>query len=146
MPAQYGSDPYSGFNFLVEIDGVLVGAFSEVTGLESDVDAVAHREDAAGSRSDRKILGLRKFPNLTLKGGVAQAESLWAWYENSPNNMGDKRKITVVQRAKAGREIARWHVLNAWIEKVQGPRLRASGTDVAIESMQLGCEGLIVAP
>src|SRR5262245_46906548 len=74
------NDPYRGFNFRIEIDGVTIAAFSEVTGLTAEGDAVAYREGDDKFNSVRQLMGLRKYSNITLKRGFTQNTALWDWY------------------------------------------------------------------
>jgi phage tail-like protein len=72
------NDPFGAFNFLVEIDGVMKGSFSEVSGLDAEIDPIEYRtgdEDI----TVRKIPGLRKYSNITLKRGLTLDHSLWDW-------------------------------------------------------------------
>ena len=74
------NDPYRGFNFRVEIDGVTLASFSEVTGLTADGDAVPYREGADKVNSVRQLVGLRKNDKITLKRGFTQNMEFWNWY------------------------------------------------------------------
>ncbi len=62
-------DPFRSFNFQLEIDGVPLGAFAEVSGLTAEGDAVDYREGTDRQNNVRKLVGLRKFGNITLKRG-----------------------------------------------------------------------------
>ena len=63
------TDPYRSFNFRIEIDGVTLASFSEVTGLTADGDAVPYREGYDKANSVRQLTGLRKYPTIVLKHG-----------------------------------------------------------------------------
>ena len=60
------NDPYSGFNFLIEIDGVTVAGFSECSGLSTETDEIEYR-NGSEDITVRKLPGLRKYTNLSLK-------------------------------------------------------------------------------
>lgn len=62
-------DPYSSFNFDVAIDDVPLGAFSEVSGLTAEGDAIDYYESAYPQSNERKLTGLHKYTNITLKRG-----------------------------------------------------------------------------
>jgi phage tail-like protein len=142
MATDQRTDPYRGFNFILEIDNVPKGAFSEVGGLTADGDAVDYREGTDIQPNVRKLTGLRKFVNITLKRGYSQDKSLWQWYQNVLNGVDDRRNVTVVLLNERREAVLRWHAENAWINKIEGPALKASSNDVAMESLELVHEGL----
>jgi phage tail-like protein len=135
-------DPYRAYNFQLEIDGIALGAFSEASGLTAEGDAVDYREGTDRQNSVRKLVGLRKYSNITLKRGYTQDQSLWRWYGNIVAGEPDRRNVTIVLRNEAHQPVLRWHAENAWVNKIEGPSLKAGGNDVALESVELVHEGL----
>ena len=135
-------DPYRTFNFQLEIDGVPLGAFSEASGLTADGDAVDYREGTDVQQNVRKLTGLRKYTNLTLKRGYTQDKSLWRWYGNIVNGQPDRRNVTIVLMNEARQPVLRWHAENAWVNKIEGPSFKAAGNEIAMESVELVHEGL----
>jgi phage tail-like protein len=67
------TDPYRSFNFEVVIDGEPVGSFSEASGLVADGDTTDYREGTDPENSVRKLTGLRKYPNITLRRGYTRS-------------------------------------------------------------------------
>ena len=137
-------DPYRSFNFQVEIDGVPVGAFSEVTGLTAEGDAVDYREGTDVQSNVRKLPGLRKYTNLTLKRGYTQDKALWHWHINIVNGVADRRNVTIVLMNEARKPVLRWHAENAFVNKIEGPSFKAAGNEVAMESVEIVHEGLTI--
>lgn len=137
-------DPYRGFNFRIEIDGLTVASFSEVGGLTADGDPVDYREGKDPTNSVRKLVGLRKYTNLTFKRGYVQDGTLWLWYQRIANGIPDRRSGSVVLMNEAHKDVMRWNFENAWINKIEGPSLNATGNQVAIEAMELCHEGLML--
>jgi phage tail-like protein len=137
-------DPYRSFNFQLEIDGVPLGAFSEVSGLTAEGDAIDYREGTDVQQNVRKYPGLRKFSNVTLKRGITQDKSLWRWYTNIVNGQPDRRDVTIVLLNEARQPVLRWHAESAWINKIEGPTLKASANEIAMESVELVHEGLTI--
>ncbi len=136
-------DPYRAYNFVIEIDGVPRGAFSEVGGLTAEGDAVDYREGTDVQPYVRKLVGMRKTStNLTLKRGQTPDKTLWQWYMNIFNGVPDRRNVTIVLLNERREPVLRWNAENAWINKIEGPALKASGNDVAMESVELVHEGL----
>ena len=142
MATDQRTDPYRGYNFILEIDNVPKGAFSEAGGLTADGDSVDYREGTDMQPNVRKLAGLRKFVAITLKRGYTQDKSLWQWYVNVMNGVDDRRNVTIVLMNERREAVLRWHAENAWINKIEGPTLKASSNDVAMESLELVHEGL----
>jgi phage tail-like protein len=137
-------DPYRSFNFQLEIDGVPLGAFSECSGLTAEGDAADYREGTDLQHNVRKLVGLRKYTNITLKRGYTQDKSLWQWFGNIVNGIPDRRNVTIVLLNEQRQPVLRWHAENAWINKIEGPTMKASGNEVAMESVELVHEGLTI--
>src|SRR4051812_9196844 len=96
MATDQRTDPFRGYNFVLEIDRVPKGAFAEVGGLTADGDTVDYREGTDKQPNVRKLSGLRKYANLTLKRGYTPDKSLWEWYANVANGVDDRRNVTIV--------------------------------------------------
>jgi phage tail-like protein len=133
-------DPYKNFNFRVEIDGITVAGFSDCTGLESEVDVIEYRE--GGDHSIRKLAGLPRFGDLTLKRGITQSAELQTWHREILNGTIDRRNVVIVLLDDARVDVVRWVVRNAFPRKWEGPHLHASGNEVAIETLVLCCDGI----
>jgi phage tail-like protein len=134
-------DPFKNFNFLVEIDGIAQAGFSECTGLRLEVDVIEYRE--GGERSSvRKLPGLAKVGDITLKRGVTISNELQAWFESVRNGVADRRNGAIVLLDDERKPVVRWKFFKAFPRKWEGPDLDAKGSDVAIETLTLSCEGL----
>lgn len=142
MPTGERTDPFRSFNFRVEIDGLTLGSFSEVSGLTADGDSVDYREGTDLRNNVRKLVGLRKFSNITLKRGYTTNGELWAWYTNILNGIPDRRNGSVILMNEAHEDVMRWNFENAWVNKIEGPPFKASGNEVAMESVDLIHEGV----
>jgi phage tail-like protein len=137
-------DPFRAFNFRIEIDGLAVGSFSECSGLSTDGDSVDYREGTDVPLTVRKLMGLRKYGNITLKRGYTPNRDLWDWYRNIVNGLADRRNGTIVLMDEERRDVMRWSIENAWINKIEGPSFKASGNELAMESVELVHEGLML--
>ena len=144
MPTTQGRDPARSFNFDLQIDGVARGGFSEASGLTAEGDAVDYREGTDPQMNVRKLVGLRKYTNITLKRGYTPDTSLWDWSTNIMNGQADRRNVTIVLLNEARQPVLRWHAENAWLNKIEGPSFKASGNEIAIESVELVHEGLVI--
>lgn len=141
MPANTRTDPYGRFNFLLEIDGVVKAGFSEVSGLVSETEVIEYREGSDPPNTVRKLPGLTKYSNIVLKRGVTADTSLWSWYKNVINEIDARANGSIILRDKQGVEILRWNFQNAWPCKWEGPALKATSNEVAIESIEIAHEG-----
>ena len=133
-------DPYKNFNFRVEIDGIPNAGFSEVSGLSTEVDCIEYREGA--DLTTRKLPGLAKVGDITLKRGVTKSADLQNWHRNVLNGVSNRRNGAVVLLDEERNEVVRWNFFNAFPRKWEGPHLKGDGNEVAIESLELCCEGI----
>ncbi len=130
-------DPYRGFNFLVQLDNTPVAAFRECGGLTLNTDPVDYREGTDTWLSVRKLPGLRKFTNITLKRGITDNQDLWNWYLNILNGVDDRRNGSIVLQDEQHNRVLSWNFQNGWICKWEGPAMNATSNDVAIESIEI---------
>jgi phage tail-like protein len=139
------NDPYRGFNFRVEIDGSPVAAFSEVSGLAAEGDAVDYREGKDAVNSVRKLVGLRKYGVITLKRGYTKNTAMWDMYAATAAGQPTARKNgTIVLRDEAHKDVLYFHFTGGFINKIEGAHMLASGNEVAIESAEMVIETLIM--
>ena len=134
-------DPYGGFNFLVEIDGIAQAAFHEVSGLDSTIDVIEHRE-GGDNTTPRKLPGLTKHANIVLRWGLTDSDELYRWHRDAVRGTIDRKSGSIVLLDRQGQEMVRWNFVQAWPSKWTGPTFNAEGTDVAIEALELAHEGV----
>ena len=142
MALEPRKDPYRGFNFRLEVGGLTVASFAEVSGLVSDGDSVDYREGDERQNWVRKLVGLRKFNQITLKRGYTKNRELWDWYGSIAKGKPDRRDGAVVLMDEARKDVLRWEFVKAWPNKVEGPSLNAHNNEVSMESVELVHEGL----
>jgi phage tail-like protein len=133
-------DPYKNFNFRVEIEGLAVAGLSEGTGLETEVAVIEYREGA--DSAVRKLPGLAKVGDVTLKRGITKSNELQDWHNNILNGVPDRKDVLVILMDDERTPVIVWKLFHAFPRKWQGPALRAHGNEVAIETLELSCEGL----
>jgi phage tail-like protein len=133
-------DPYVNFNFLVEIDGIRRAGFHECSGFDSTVEVIEHNE--GGTITPRKIPGMTKFGNISLKWGMADDTDLYDWHMQVANGQMVRKNGSIIVLDRAGNEVSRWNFVRAWPSKWDGPDFNAEGNDIAIETLELTCEGL----
>jgi phage tail-like protein len=135
------NDPYAGFNFLVEIDGITRAAFSECSGLSTDTDPIEYREGSEDI-TVRKIPGLKKFANISLKRGMTTDLELWNWRKTVLDGVTVRKAGSIVLLNEAREEVLRWNFREGWPTKWEGPSLNATGNEIAIETLEIAHEGL----
>ncbi|HEX8146406.1 MAG TPA: phage tail protein [Pyrinomonadaceae bacterium] len=139
--ARRATDPFASFNFKLEIEGITVAGFSEVTGLNQESNVIDYREGQEPI-TPRKLPGLNKFGNITLKRGVSPDLSVYNWRKTVTDGDIERRNASIVLHNEKHEEVVRWNLVNAWPSKYVGPDLKANANEVAIESIELTHEGV----
>jgi len=139
--------PLTVFHFSVSWGGEDIG-FSEVGGLSVEINPIEYRDGLmTASTLPLKRPGIRKSGNISLKRGmVSQNSDLYTWFNNSGLPNVERRNLTITLRNDEGEPVFVWSILQAWPIKCDGPGLKASGNEVAIESLELAHEGITLAP
>ncbi|GAM10182.1 T4-like virus tail tube protein gp19 [Geobacter sp. OR-1] len=137
-------DPFRAYNFLVEIDGITRAGFKECSGLDSTQDPIEYR-DGGDPIHSRKLPGMVKFSNITLKRGITDDAELWAWRRTAMDGKVERKNGSIILLDDTGAEKLRWNFVNAWPNKWTGPTFNASGNEVAIESLEIAHEGVAKA-
>ncbi len=144
MPRR-ATDPYASFNFLLEIDGIQTAGFSEVTGLNAESNVVEYREGADKTNTMRKLPGLDKYGNVTLKHGLTKDRVLFDWHKAvMDGDIVRKPAMSIVLLNEKREEAVRWNLLEAWPMKWTGPDLKAGASEIAIESLEIAHEGVVL--
>ena len=101
------ADPYTQFRFKVKV-GDFEGGFSEVTVAETTIDPIDYREGNEAPRF-RKISGLTKYGNITLKRGTLDTLEFYNWikgvYDTGSEGKDSRKSITITMELPANREI-----------------------------------------
>lgn len=119
-------------------------SFAEVSGLNVETDMIEYR---AGNEtpSVRKVPGLGKYSNVTMKRGVVTSgDPFFDWWTKNQQGQLERRDITIKLQNEAGESVVEWVVKQAWPVKVEGPNLNGKSNDVAIESIEFAHEGVTI--
>lgn len=149
MPLVYRDDPYAGYNFEVLITGVsddgtaVKGSFSEASGLEVAQDPIDYRTGSEDIRV-RKIPGLKKFTNITLKRGIIGDLAFWNWIVEGMNGLVRRTEGSIVLLNENRQEVMRWNFKRGWPCKWTGPGLNAKNNEIAMETLEICHEGLSI--
>lgn len=138
------NDPIGQFNFLIEIDGVVKGGFSEVSGLTTDTNIIEYREGQEQQETTRKLPGLMKYNNIVLKRGWTKDRSLWEWRRKVIEGKTERASGAIVLLDEGRNEALRWNFREGWPSKWEGPMLNAKTSEVAIETLEIAHEGLVL--
>jgi phage tail-like protein len=135
------TDPYRNSNFLVEIDGITQAGFSDCSGFGANTDPIEYREGGENT-TVRKLPGLTKYNNITLKWGLTDSTELYNWYRDVVKGKVQRKNGSIIVLDLDGKEKVRWNFFNGWPTKWDGPDFSAKGTDVAIETLEIAHEGV----
>ena len=137
------TDPFRNFRFRVEIDDIQTAAFSEATIPDSTTDPVDYRE-GTDPTSQRKLSGLTKYGNVTLKKGITDSMSLYDWRKSVEETGATKarKNISLILMDEEGSDKARWDIVSAWPTKYDPSDFSAKGNEVLIETLEIVHEGI----
>lgn len=146
MPTgEYKPDPYRGYNFKVEIDGVSRNGFREVSGLDATSDPILYREGDRKVYTEQKLPGLVKYGPITLKYGITDDHSLWDWRKKTIDGKTERKNGSIILMDTSGEEKVRWNFVDAWPSKYTAPSFNAQGNEVALETFEISHEGVVRA-
>ena len=137
--------PYGAFNFRVEIgSGETMGGFSDVSGLNTEITVAEYRNGNEKENHVRKVPGMHKVGDVTLKRGIIDSKGLWEWIkETRRNGYTTKKEVKIVLRDEAGADVQAWKLRGATPIKYTGPTLAGKGgSDVAMEELVLSAEAI----
>lgn len=136
-------DPYVGFRFRVEIDGIVAAAFSEASIPDTTTQTVDYRE-GTDPKHVRKLSAMNQFGQLSLKKGLTDNRELSEWQRLCADfgAGGNRRNISLILIDDEGNDAARWDVTEAWPSKISTSGLNAKNNEVMIETLELQTEGI----
>jgi len=138
MPNRRDFDHIGNYNFKVEIEGVTVGAFQEVGGLEviTEVIETQDGEDIVL----RKRPGRIRYSNIVLKRGYTASSELWLWMKTVIDGKVERKAGSVILLADDASEILRYNFYEGWPCRWRGLDLDGKGTGVAVEELEIAVE------
>ena len=136
-------DPYMGYNFRIEIKGLVVGGFMEVNGLQLEVEVKDFQEGGQNAYV-HKLPGAARYPsNLILKRGLSDADVLWKWYQDVSRGRVERKNGSVILLSDAGIEAWRWNFYNAYPMRWIGPQFSATTAAIVFETLELVHTGIV---
>ena len=135
-------DPVTNFNFMIEIEGLAVGHFAEVSGLASTIETIEYRE-GGDNTTVRKLPGKTSFSDIVLKRGTTGDDNtLYEWHKEVVNGTISRKSGSVVVFDRAGDEVLRYNFFNAWPTEFSPSDFNATSSETANEGVTLAHEGL----
>ncbi|MEF8841164.1 MAG: phage tail protein [Haloarculaceae archaeon] len=141
MAAADRTDPYLGYRYTVELDGLLVAGFASVRGLEVRMEPERYMEGGVNDHPHH-LPTRSESPPLVLERGVSDSEAFLSWMRGTAPGTVERRDGRVVVLDGTGREVRGYQFRRAYPVRWTGPELSASRDAVAIESLELVHEGL----
>lgn len=137
-------DPYAGYNFSVELDGMTRAGFRECSGLESSQNAGEYREGTDRNLSVRKMPGLNTYNDITLSRGITSDGKLWEWRQKVMKGNVERHNVSITLLDHEGNPCITWNLFECWPKTWTGPSLNATNDEIAVEQIVLACERIEV--
>jgi phage tail-like protein len=137
--------PYGAFNYLVNFDGGEVfGGFSDVGGIGTEVTVAEYRNGNEKENHVRKLAGIHKVSDVTLKRGILNSKSLFDWISQTrTQGPAAQRNVTITLLDEAHTPVQTWVLRGVIPMKYTGPTLAGKGGgDVAMEEIALSAEAM----
>lgn len=138
MPNRRPFDHIGNFNFKVEIEGVTLGAFQSIDGLEANVEVIEYQD--GDDLILRKRPGRVSYSNIVLRRGYTATDELWQWMKATVDGTVERKSGSVILAADDGSEILRYNFFEAWPCRWRGFELDGTGIGVAIEELEIAVE------
>ncbi|WP_051681926.1 phage tail protein [Cellulomonas sp. HZM] len=148
MPEQpLGGDAPVAANFLFEVDGVEIGTFMEVTGLELVVSTQEYVEGGQNQYVHR-FPGVMRWPNIVLRRGLVSSDALFQWVGKSSGDGfgGNQNKLTRATGAvtvvdHTGKRLRSWELDGVFAVAWSGPQLAADLNAPLVETLEVAHNG-----
>lgn len=137
--------PYGAFNYLVNFDGgEAFGGFSDVSGIGTEVTVAEYRNGNEKENHVRKVAGVHKVSDVTLKRGILDSSSLWEWLAATrTGGPAAQKSVTITLLDEAQTPVLSWVLRGVIPMKYTGPTLAGKGGgDVAMEEIVLSAEAM----
>lgn len=145
--------PYGAFNYLVNLgipgapEDKVLGGFSDVSGIGRELTIAEYRNGNEKELLPRKVAGMHKVSDVTLKRGLVNSIILWNWITKINESDPDKKvNVIITLRDEKNQGVLTWTLQRVLPMKYTGPTLAAKGGgDVAMEELVLSVEGMVMA-
>ncbi|WP_020620950.1 phage tail protein [Paenibacillus daejeonensis] len=141
--SQQRSHVVGAYRFMVELDGMLVAGFSEVSGLSVETEVYEHAEGGLNQYVHR-LPGRTRLTPLVLRRGMTLTNELWNWYSQVLQGKIVRKSGSIILYDELEQEFRRWNFYEAYPTKWSGPDFNASSSEVALEAIELTHNGFKV--
>ena len=136
--------PLPAFHFQIQWGGANIG-FSEASGLTIEKQVIEYRDGASKEYGTIKMPGIPKFANIVLKRGIISGDNeFYTWLNTTKMNKVERRDLTISLLNEDHEPVISWIAVNCFPVKMEGPGLKATGNEIAIETLELAHEGLTI--
>jgi phage tail-like protein len=139
-------DPLRNFKYRLEIDQVQQAGFAEVAIGDASSEPIEYREGDEPLPTVRKLNGVAKYGNVTLKWGTTDSTELADWHQMVVDGVtpldNARRSVIIRLQDETGQDKAAWELTRAWPCKYDPPDLTGKGNDVAMCALELCHEGI----
>lgn len=137
--------PLPKYVFEVKWDDTVM-RFQEISGLDAESQPIEYRHGDSPSFSVIKMPGIKKYSDVTMKKGIFKNDhQFWDWFKQIQMNTIQRKSVTISLLDERGQPIMVWTLANAWPNKITGTDLKATGNEVAVETIVFSHEGLTVS-
>ncbi|MEC5385335.1 phage tail protein [Uliginosibacterium sp. H3] len=139
------STPYGAFNFVVNFDGgEIFGGFSDVSGIGTEITVAEYRFGNDKENHVRKVGGVHKVNDVTLKRGILNSKTLFDWIGQArTQGPAAQKSVTITLLDESQKPVQSWVLRGVIPMKYTGPTLAGKGGgDVAMEEVVLSAEAL----
>jgi phage tail-like protein len=133
-------DPFRGFRYLIEMEGLVSGGFLRVKGLSREVRVESYREGGVNDY-EHKLASNVAYPNLVLERGLA-LDDLWKWAQAAADGRLQRRNLWIRLQDEANDKAWAWEVAQAIPVKWSASDLDATSPQVVMESLELAHHGM----
>lgn len=133
-------DPFRGFRYIVEMEGLVSGGFLRVKGLSREVRVESHKEGGV-NEYEHKLAGQVTYAPLVLERGLAM-DDLWKWAQAAADGNVQRKTLWIRLQDEANNKAWAWQVADAIPVKWSASDLDANSPQVVMESLELAHHGL----
>lgn len=142
-----GGEPPVSSRFLLEVDGVEIGIFSEVSGLQLDIQVEEYVEGGQNGYV-HKLPGRMTWPNLVFRRGITDSDALFAWVQKTSGEgfAANGNKLTrstgaVTLIAANEKRLRSWNLDGVFPVRWTGPRLSVQESSALEEELEVAHAG-----
>lgn len=137
-------DPFVGFNFRMEIDGVEVAGFKELAGIESKTQVIEYSDGDDANYTVRKQPGRTNYSNLIAKRGISEGTEIMEWYQSiiDQEREVERKDITINLLDDAGEPQKTYNFFECWPCRYKGADMNATDDQLALEEIEFVFEKL----